>query len=246
MSNNEEYWHPKTLYEFANQVHNAKDYVYAVRLFERLVAIEDSFYTPFALNHLAQCYGQLGSREHEAEAFARITRLPKEQQQLLHPSRVAFAFQRVGNLAEAIELHHEILQFTPHAPTSIAAIGELSLLAGNLDDAEAPAAELRESPDPGFQILGRMMGALLLALRGLHESAGKELSWVGEFLISSGNVPSSTWDYGDLKPLVDRTGSNSKIFGLLFDLLTNKTSIPNFIEAWRPPVPAVQPKLGTG
>jgi tetratricopeptide (TPR) repeat protein len=238
--------HAKSLYDYANRVLGTKDYVYVVRLLERLVEVADPFYTPYAVNQIAQCYSQLGDRERETEALKHITRLPRDQQQLLHPSRVAFAYQRVGDIRAAMELHSEILRLTPHALTSVAAIGELCLLGGNPAGAEAPAAELRESPDPGFQILGRMMGALALALRGMHDLAGRELSWVGEFLISSGNVPSGTWDYGDLNPLIDKTGTNARTFGLLFDVLTNKVSLPRFIEAWRVPAPAVQPKLGTG
>jgi len=238
--------HAKALYEFANKVQAGQDYVYAVRLLERLAKMEDPFYTPFALNQISQCYSQLGHRDRATEALARITRLSEDQQRLLRPARVAYAYQRVGHFRAAKELHSEILQLTPHAPASVGAIGELCLLEGNPGGAEGPAAELRESPDPGFQVLARIIGAFALALQGKHEAAGKELSWVGEFLVSSGNIPSGTWDYGDLEPLVDKTGSNARVFGLIFDLLTNKSSFPVFIEAWRGSSPAVQPRLGIG
>lgn len=238
--------HAKALYDFANKVQVGKDFVYAVRLLERLAEMGDPYYTPFALSQIAQCYSQLGHRDRATVALARITKLPRDQQRLLHPGRVAYAYQRVGDFRAGRELHSEILELTPHALASVAAIGELCLLEGDPGGAEGPAAELRESPDPGYQVLGRIIGAFALALKGKHEAAEKELSWVGEFLVSSGSVPGGVWDYRDLEPLADKTGSNAKVFGLIFGLLTSKSSFAVFIEAWRGSSAAVQPRLGTG
>jgi tetratricopeptide (TPR) repeat protein len=231
--------HVKALYDYAASVQRAQNYVYAVRLLERLVEIADPFYTPFALNQISQCYNQLGRRDLEAEALARITRLPRDQQRLLNPEALALSYQRVGNLRVAREIHSEILALTPHAPASVAALGEIFLLEGKPVDAEPRAAELRERPEPGYQILGRMIGAFAFALRDMHDAAAKELYWVGQFLISTGNVPIGAWDYGDLQPLAAKTGRNARTFNVLLDVLRNKMALPEFIEAWKAAAPAV-------
>ncbi len=230
--------HAKVLFDFAVSV-KARDLVYAVRLFEKLLEIADPFYTPFALNNISECYSQLGQRDLELDALGRIVQLPRDQQQLLHPSSLALAFQRVGNLRAARELHNEILALTPHNPASVAALGEIFLLEGKPADAEPRAVELRERPEPAYQILGRMIGGFALALRGMHDAAAKELYWVGQFLISTGNVPVGAWDYRDLQPLAEKTGRNARTFNVLMDVLSTKMLLPEFIEVWKKEAPAV-------
>jgi tetratricopeptide (TPR) repeat protein len=227
------------LYNHATNMERTGDYVYAIRLLETLVEIADPFFTAFALVRIAQVSKQIGRRDLETEAFRRITRLPHDQQRLVKPAFLAISYQRVGNLRAAREIHNEILELTPRDQASVAALAELFLLEDKPADAEPRAAVLRESPDPGFQILGRMIGAFALALRGMHDAAGRELYWVGQFLISSGNVPTSTWDYGDLQPLTAKTGRNARTFNALIDVLSNKMPLPEFIDAWKTAAPAV-------
>jgi tetratricopeptide (TPR) repeat protein len=231
--------HAKALYEFAVSVQRARGFGYAVRLFEKLIEIADPFYTPFALNNISQCYSQLGRRDLELDAMRRIVRLPKDQQELLHPGSLSLAYQRLGNLRAARELHAEILALTPHELASVAALGEILLLEGKPIDAEPLAAELRERPEPAYQILGRMIGGLAFALRGMHDAAAKELYWVGQFLISSGNVPVGAWDYRDLQPVAEKTGRNARTLNVLMDVLNGKIALPEFIEAWKTATPAV-------
>jgi tetratricopeptide (TPR) repeat protein len=231
--------HADALYNHATNMEKARDYVYAIRLLERLVEIDDPFYTPFALVRIAQNYKQIGRLDLEAEAFTRITRLPPEQQRLVKPGLLALCYQRVGNLGAARKIHGEILVLTPHDPGSVAALAELFVLEGNPVEAERHATELRESPEPAYQILGRLIAAFVLAFRDMHDAAGKELYWVGQFLISSGNVPLGTWDYGDLQPLTAKTGRNAKAFNTILDVLNGNMALPEFIEQWKTSVPSV-------
>jgi tetratricopeptide (TPR) repeat protein len=227
----------KTLYEYGISVQRAQNFVYAIRLFEILVEIADPFYTPFALNLISQCYNQLGRRDLEMKSFTRITQLPPDQQRLLNPVSLALSYQRVGNLKVARELHSEILELTPHDPASVAALSEILLLEGKPIDAEQRAKELRERPEPGYQILGRMIVAFALAIRDMHDAAAKELYWVGQFLISTGNVPVGSWDYSDLQPVAQKTGRNARTFNLLLEVLSSRLPLTEFIEEWKTVAP---------
>lgn len=113
---------------------------------------------------------------------------------MLKPSWVGTCYQRLGDFKAARAMFGEILNLTPQGPAVIGAFAEVSLLEGNLDEAEARAGDLRERAEPGYQVLGRIIGAFALALRGGHDQAARELSWVGQFLISSGSVPAAVWD----------------------------------------------------
>jgi tetratricopeptide (TPR) repeat protein len=226
------------LYNHADKMQKTGDYVYAVRLLEKLVEVDDPFFTPFALVRIAQAHRQIGRRDLEENALRRITQLPREQQRLVKPGFLALSYQRVGNLGAARELHGEILELTPHDPESVAALAELFLLEGKPIDAEPRAAELRGRAEPNYQILGRMVGAFVLAFRGMHEAAGRELYWVGQFLISSGNVPVGLWDYSELQVLAEKTGRNARTFNVLMDVLNGKMALPEFIEIWKEVAPA--------
>src|SRR5882762_10881889 len=116
------------LYKHADNMQKTGDYVYAIRLLEKLVEVADAFFTPFALVRVAQAYKQIGRRDLETEAFIRITRLPHDQQRLVKPTFLAYSYQRVGNFRAAREIHSEILELAPRDMASIAALAELTLL----------------------------------------------------------------------------------------------------------------------
>src|SRR5260370_5738632 len=147
----------KDLYGLAVNTQRSSNYVYAIRLFERVVAIGEPFYTPFALAGISQCYAALGHPNLEVATLKQVTELPKQQQLLLNPGWLAMCYQKSGDLREAVSLHVEVLKLAPHEPLSIAGLAELSLLMGRPDQAEAHAAELQQRAEPHFQILGRII-----------------------------------------------------------------------------------------
>lgn len=228
----------KELYELAINAQRGNNHVHAIRILERLEETGDPFYTPFALALIAQSYNTLGQRDLQTEVFKRVTKLPKEQQLLLHPGWIALCYQKLGDLKTAKEIHEEVLKLTPHDPNTHAALAEISLLQGNLDEAENWAKKLRERAEPHFQILGRIIGAFALALRNKHDESARELLWVGQFLISTGNIPTGQWDYSDLQPTVAKLGANSPAAALLQDVLSGRKTLPEFIEAWKNIAPA--------
>jgi len=125
----------KDLYTHAVSMQSARNFVYAIGLFERVMELGDPFYTPFALSQISQCYSLLGRRDLETETFKRVTELSRGQQQLLNPSWLALRYQRIGDLKSARSIHADILKLTPHDPSIIAALAEISLLEGNPHEA---------------------------------------------------------------------------------------------------------------
>ncbi len=230
--------HAKALYDLALSSQRAGNYVHALRVLQQLIKIGDPFYTPFALAVMSQCYNALGRPDFEMEAFRRVTELPREQQQLLNPAWQALCYQRIGNLRGAQEIHEEVLGLVPNDPSATAALAEISLLQGNLEEAEKWAKGLRERAEPNLQILGRIIWAFVLALRKKHDESAAELLWVGQFLISSGNVPIGAWDYSDLQPVITKLGANSTAATLLLEVLSGRKAVPEFIEAWKRIAPA--------
>ena len=232
----------KELYSLAVNAQRAKNFVYAVQLFESLIEADDAFYTPFALAGIAQCYYDLDRRDLLTGTFKRVTQLPKQQQLLLNPGWLALCYQRSGEIREAKIIHGKILELSPHDPMSISAIAELSLIEGDLDQTEAIALKLQQRAEPYLQILGRILRAFALALRSRNDEAATELSWVGQFMISSGSIPVGVWDYSDLQPLVAKTGANIKPLQLLFDALSGRISLPAFTPIWSEIAPTLQAK----
>jgi len=226
------YEYAKDLYALAINIQRTKNYPYALRLFEGVVETGETFYMAFALVGISQCYANLGLRNLETATLKRVTQLTKQQQLLLNPGWLAFCYQRSGDLKEATTIHREVLKLMPRDQESLAALAEIDLLIGNLDEAETFAREVQQYSVPRYQILGRMIRAFALAVRGRHDEAAIELSWVAEFLISSGSIPVGTWDYSDLQPLIAKTGTNSETFQLLTDALQGKIALAEFTSAW--------------
>src|SRR5215472_3002952 len=191
--------HAKALYELAINSQRSGNYVHTLRVLEKVVETKEPFYTPFALAAQSQCYNSLGRRGLDTETLKRITELPEEQQQLLNPDYLALCYQRSGNRKKAKEINAEILQIAPTDGAAISALAELSILDGRTEEAEQWAIALRNRVEPGYHILGRMIGVLVLLLNHRGDEAEKELRWVGQFLISTGNIPLQVWDYRDLQ-----------------------------------------------
>ena len=222
----------KELYSLAVNAQRSKNSVYALQLFESLIEANDAFYTPFALVGVIQCYTDLARHDLLTATYKRVTQLPKPQQLLLNPSWLALCYQKSGDLREAKIIHAKILEVIPNDSASISAIAEMSLIEGNLDQTEALALNLQQRAEPKFQILGRILRAMVLDLRKKHDEAATELSWVGQFMISSGNIPTNMWDYGDVQPLVVKTSPNAKAIQVLFDALSGKIPLPEFTSVW--------------
>jgi tetratricopeptide (TPR) repeat protein len=250
MPNEHTHEYTKALYDYAVNVSRGQDTVHAIGLLERLVEIGDPFYTPFALSLLAQNYKKLGRDDLEMQTRKRVTKLPKDQQLLLHPSWVAACYQKNGDLKAAGDILAQILKLTPHDPDIAAGVAEISLIEGNPDKALALTEALRQRAEPGYQILGRTIGAFAYALRGEYEQSARELSWIGQFLISSGSVPIGQWDYRDLKEsLASKMGPNARAANLLLDALTGKKPLADFAPAWAeltPTLPSGSPDTTSG
>ena len=223
----------KALYDLALNARKTNSSVQAINVLRRLVEMGDPFYTVFALFNLAQCYDNLDHRDLETEVLKSVISLPKEQQLLMNPGWIALCYQRLGELKTAAEIHGEVLKLVPNDTNTIAAIAELSILQGNLEDAETWARMLRERAEPNYQILGRIIAAFVLALRNKDSESASELFWVGQFIISSGSISPGMWDYSDLQPLTAKLGANSPAATLLLETLTGRRPVPEFIEAWK-------------
>jgi tetratricopeptide (TPR) repeat protein len=235
--------HARLLYDLATNSQRTGNFVHTIQVTEKLVEINEPFYTPFALAAQSQCYNTLGRRDLETATFKRISGLPEEQQRLLNPAYLALCYQRIGDLKRAKKINTEILELTPNDPSVIAALAELSLLEHRPEEAEHWASKLRARGEAPYQILGRMIGALVLILNRRDDEAGKELEWVGQFLMSTGSVQLQAWDYRDLQPMATEiTGPPrpgiSGMFHSLFDALTGKISVPQFTEEWKKVAPA--------
>lgn len=230
----------KEIYGLAVNAQRSRNFVYSVRLFELLIDANDPFYTPFSLAGLAQSYSALDQHDLEMATFKKVTQLPSQEQLLFNPSWLAVCYQKLGNLKEAAKIHSEILKLSPKDTASIGALAEISVLDGKLEQAEAFAVQLQQQAEPKFVILGRVVRAFAFTLQKRSDEALQELSWVGQFMISGGNVPVGTWDYRDLQPLVLKTGPNARVFQLLIDVLNGKIALPEFTAAWSEMTAALQ------
>jgi len=231
----------KALYDHAVGVSRGADMVYAARLLERLADLGDPFYTAFALAMLEQTYKRLGREDLVERTLKRVTDLPKNQQLLLNPAWVASCYQRTGDLKTAKEILAAITQLAPEEPLAAGALAEIALAEGRYDQAYVLSEPLRHRPEPPLQILGRTVGALALIFQGLNDEAAKELSWVAQFLISSGGIPSGPWDYRDLQKLMTKaTGATAAAAQVLLNALTGKVSIADFAQQWGAVTPSLQ------
>src|SRR6266852_557573 len=193
--------HAKLLYDLATNSRRTGNLVHTIQVMEKLVEINEPFYTPFALAAQSDCYNALGRRDLETATFKRVIGLPEEQQQLLNPAYLALCYQRLGDLKSAKKIHTELLELTPNDPLVIGALAEISLLEHRLEEAEHWASKLRARGEAPYQTLGRMIGALVMILNRRGDEAGKELQWVGQFLMSTGSIQLQAWDYRDLQPM---------------------------------------------
>lgn len=234
--------HAKALYDLATVSQSAGNHVHAIRVAGKLVEINEPFYTPFALALQMRSYALLGRGDLAIETGKRVIRLPEEQQRLLNPSFLSLCYQRSGDIKRAKEIYTETFELTPDDPSVVAALAELSLLDGSPKEAEHWASKLRGRAEPKFQILGRVIGALVLLLNNKPDEAGRELHWVAQF-ISGGTFQLQDWDYRDLQPVALKTAGPPRpgIPGMvhsLFDALTGKIPIAQFVEEWKKAAPA--------
>jgi hypothetical protein len=231
----------KALYDHAAVISRGPDFIYAAQLLERLAGLRDPFYTAFALALLEQTYKRLGREDLVKGILKRVIELPKDQQLLLNPSWVASCYQRIGDLKGAKAILAGITQLAPEEPLAAAALAEIALAEGHPDQAYVLSEPLRRRPEPPLQILGKTLGAAALIFQGRNEAAANELSWVGQFLISSGSIPPGAWDYRDLRELLAKgTGGTVAAALVLLDALTGKVPIPEFAQQWSVPVPSPQ------
>jgi tetratricopeptide (TPR) repeat protein len=185
---------------------------------------------PFALALEAQCYNSLGQYEREIEVFKRVTQLMPQEKQLLNPIWLVLCCQKSRDFRSARAVLDELLELVPNDISAIASRAEISLLDGHATEAEGRARKLRERPEPVYQILGRIMLAIALALQNRQEESRNEMLWIGQFILSGGKIPVGFWEYRDITPLVDRLGPNAYVAGLLLGALSNKVSLPDFTE----------------
>jgi tetratricopeptide (TPR) repeat protein len=230
--------HAKALYDLATTVQRAGNHVQAINVAHLLVDVSDPFYAPFGLGILAQSYNALGHRELEVETLKRVTQLPMQQKLLLNPGLVALAYQRTGDLKGALAIQTDIHRLAPNDVRAVAALAELSVLLGDADQAEHWAKTLREKPEIQFQVLGRVINALVLAIREKYGDAMSELNWVGQFIVSTGALPQGGWDYGDLWPLAQKIAQSFPPARLILEVLRSAKPLPEFIEEWRKVAPA--------
>jgi tetratricopeptide (TPR) repeat protein len=225
--------HAKAMYDLALSMQRASNFVYAARVAKQLTELDEPFYQPFALAVESQCYYSLGQHALENEVLKRITRLTPEQKQLLNPNWLAVCYQRTGDFRSARAVIDEVLQLAPHDVGATAARAEISLLQGDATEAEGWARKLRERPEPTFQILGRLFAAFALARQNRQEESRSELTWIGQFILSSGNIPTGFWDYRDIIPLLDGIGPNAETAGLVLAALSNRIQFPEFADKWK-------------
>jgi tetratricopeptide (TPR) repeat protein len=224
--------HVKALFDYASNINRGPYTVYATRLLERVSEIGDPLYTPLALSLLETNYRKLGHRELELQTLKRVTLLPKDQQILLNPAWVSACYQKTGDFKTAGDFLKEILDLSPHEPSAIAGLAEISLFTNSTGDAQARSAELQKRPEPHYQILGHLFSAFALYSTGHAKESAQELDWVAEFLISTGTVPAGTWDYRDLQQLLPKMGTNTKAAIDLIEVLSGRIPLPEFAQAW--------------
>jgi len=242
MANEDTPEYAKALYDHAAGVSRGPDLVYAIQLLEKLADLRDPFYTAFALALVEQTYKRLGRDDLVQKTIKRVTQLPKNQQLLLNPAWLASCYQRTGDLTAAKTILAEVRQLAPEEPLAAAALSEIALAEGHPEQAYVLSDPLRRRPEPPLQILGKTLGAVALSFQDLNESAAKELSWVGQFLISSGSIPPTAWDYRDLQRLMaKRTGVVAAAALVLLDALTGKIPIADFAQQWSVVATALQP-----
>jgi|SRR5208282_2584435 len=220
----------KALFEHAINV-GRTDVPYAIQLLERVAASGHPFYTPFALSTLADQYRKLGKNELELGAYGRIVEMPEEQRKLLNPKFVAACYVKVGDLKSADAILRAQLDLTRDDPALLAAIGELRLFDGLFESAEAPAEKLILRGEPGYQVLGRLIKGLSLALRGNHEAAMQELQLVGQSLTANAGL-GGVWDYRDMQKFAGKLGPSARVADPLFRALIAGTPPQDFARAW--------------
>jgi lipopolysaccharide biosynthesis regulator YciM len=233
----------RVLYEHAALITRGPDIVYAARLLERVIELRDPFYTPFALALLESVYKRLGREDLVEQTIRRVTQLAGDQQILLNPAWVASCYQRTGDTKAAKVILATITKLAPEDPLAMASLSEIALVEGHPDQAYVLSESLRRRPEPAFQILGNTLGAVALIFQGLDDGAAKELSWVGQFLVSTGSVPPSSWDYRDLRDMITTKarGVTAAAAVVLLDALAGKISIADFAPRWSQLMLSLQP-----
>jgi len=206
--------------------------VFAVQLLERVVAFRHPYYGAFALSLLVQAYRNLGKADLEMHTVKRVTELPDDQKVLLDPRWAASCYEKVGDIRRAKQVLVAAISLAPDDPDSIAALTEICLFDGSIDEALAHAQKLERRPEPKYQVLGKIMKAFALAYLGKHGESHAELLWVGQYLVSVGGIPADTWDYRDLEPLLSRMGPNARVAKMILDALSKRMSASDFAREW--------------
>src|SRR6266581_2006596 len=228
----------KALFDQASQAFQGQDPIYAIRLLERLVKLEDDFYTPFALGMLAQAYRQIDRDDLEKEVMERVTKLSKDQLVLLSPRWLSAVYLKTGNREVAASILREGLLLDRREASLQSALAEIYLFDRKLDEAGRLGKELQARPETRFQILGRIIYGFALQLESKQAEAATELSWVASLLISGGTVPPTNWDYRDLESLVHLLGANARSATVLLNVLNGSISLQEFTQSWNELFPA--------
>lgn len=222
----------KFLYDHALSVYRSGNWAYATQLLERLAGTGNPFHSAFALTLLADTYRITGKTEKELQTYSRIVHLPEEQKVLLDPRNLATCCLKARNFPEAKSWYRKILELMPNDLNAVAGLAELSLLTGENDEAITLSDMLTQRPEPRHQIVGRLLKGLGLALAGRQTDSAKELSWLGQYIISLGNVPADlSWDFRETQELATRM-PDAKMVNLLIDVLSRRIAPADFARAF--------------
>lgn len=223
----------KSLYEHALNMYRNGNIPYAAQLFEKLADSGHPFYSTFALVPLGDIYRKSSRREKEMQLYRRVTQLSDEEKLFLDPMYIGSCYLRTKDLEKARIWYMKAQELAAENPDVVASIAELSLLEGKSDEGIALAEKVAQRAEPKYQILGKYLKAIGLSLISKSDESAKELSWLGQYVISLANVPGDfTWDLRDTWNLVERMGDNVPKTELLIRVLDRTMPVAEFTRIW--------------
>lgn len=221
----------KAIYDLGWNNYQRENYAMAISLFERIVELDDPFYSTQALFLIANAYRRRGRAQQEIETYKRISKLPQDHKRFADGASMGNALLRIGD-SEAAKQHYLSFLNQYGKDASIEAnLAEVLLVRAEFKDCVEWSSRLAEGPMASNQIIGRLLKGSALYFLGDRASATEEFRWIANFLLSLGSIPPDfNWDFGDSKVVLDRLDVPEG--SLIIQLLSKRLPYQDFAIRW--------------
>ena len=221
----------RTISDFARFNFNSGNFPIAIALCERVLEIDDDFFSPQSLFLLAEIWRRLKRRDKEKETYVAIANLPAEKRKFVDPLQMGTAMTRAGHFDQAKSYYMEMVSLYMDPSNIEANLAELLLTMNEFKECIEWSSRVAAHPSIPKQIIGRLFRGSSFFLLGDKNRAEAEFRWLGGLLASIGSVPNDfAWDFGDSLTTLYRVDSAAG--SLVIKLLSKQMEFSEFLTKW--------------